>query len=60
MSTDLDIYKQNRINRLNKIFVNVVSRLNSTLNTNIRNVQLSRNRNKQQLINSTACGCSVA
>ncbi len=52
MSTDLDIYKQNRINQLNKIFVNVVSRLNSTLNTNIRNVQLSRNRNKQQLINA--------
>ena len=52
MRKDLAIYKQNRINELNRTFNNNLSRLNSTLNSNIRSVQISRNRNKQQLINA--------
>lgn len=52
MHKELDIYKQNRINELNRIFNSNLSRLNSTLATNIRRVQTSRNRNKQQLINA--------
>lgn len=52
MRKDLDIYKKNKINVLNRIFNNNLSSLNSTLATNIRSVQMSRNRNKQQLINA--------
>ena len=54
MSSDLDIYKQNRINENNTIFNNSVSRLYSALVSNIRSVQRSRqsNRSKQIQINS--------
>ena len=54
MSSDLDIYKQNRINENNAIFNNSVSRLYSALVSNIRSVQRSRqsNRSKQIQINS--------
>ena len=54
MSSDLDIYKQNRINENNTIFNNSVSRLYSALVSNIRSVQISRqsNRSKQIQINS--------
>jgi len=52
MSTDLAIYKQNRINELNLIFNNLVLRLNSTLSINIRSIQLSRLNNKQSRINA--------
>jgi hypothetical protein len=52
MSNELAIYKQNRINELNRIFSNNIARLNSALAINIRNIQMSRNRNKQQIINS--------
>ena len=51
MSTDLAIYKQNRINELNRNFNNLVLRLNSTLVTNVRSIQLSRLNNKQSRIN---------
>lgn len=52
MSTDLDIYKQNRINELNKIYSSNIARLNSILATNIKNIQLSRSRNKSASINA--------
>ena len=54
MSSDLDTYKQNRINENNTIFNNSVSRLHSALVSNIRSVQRSRqsNRSKQIQINS--------
>jgi len=52
MTTELAIYKQNRINDLNRNFNTVVSRLNSTLAVNIRNIQSSRLRNKSIAINS--------
>lgn len=52
MRKDLDIYKQNRITELNRMFNSNLSRLNSTLAINIRRVQMSRNQNKQQLINA--------
>ena len=52
MGDELSIYKQNRINELNKIFSNNVSRLNSTLAVNIRSIQVSRLNNKQSRINA--------
>jgi hypothetical protein len=52
MSTELSIYKQNRINELNRNFNSVVARLNSTLATNVRSVQVSRLNNKQAIINA--------
>lgn len=52
MSNELSIYKQNRINEINKIYNTNLVRLNSTLVTNIRSIQSSRLRNKQSLINS--------
>jgi hypothetical protein len=52
MSNELAIYKQNRINELNRFFSNNIARLNSALVINIRNIQMSRNRNKQQIINA--------
>lgn len=41
MSTELDIYKQNRINQLTNTYRLNVSRLNTTLNVNIRNIRNS-------------------
>lgn len=52
MSGELAIYKQNRINELNRIFNNVIGRLNSNLAVNIRNIQVSRLINKTQMIHS--------
>ena len=52
MSTDLDAYKLSRINELNNIFNSNLSRLNSALAINIRNIRNSRFRNKQALLNS--------
>lgn len=52
MSNELAIFKQNRINELNINFNNTLARLNSTLATNIRNIQRSRLRNKPALINA--------
>lgn len=52
MSTDLTVYKQNRINELNRNFTSAVSRLNSILVTNVRSIQVSRLRNKPAIINS--------
>jgi hypothetical protein len=54
MSSDLDTYKQNRINENNAIFNNNVSRLYSVVVSNIRSVQRSRQSNnvKQRQINS--------
>jgi hypothetical protein len=52
MSSDLQTYKQNRINQLNKNFNLNLARLNTALAINIRNVQVSRLRNKPALINS--------
>jgi hypothetical protein len=54
MSSDLDTYKKNRINENNAIFNASVSRLYSSLVSNIRSLQNSRqsNRIKQTQINS--------
>jgi hypothetical protein len=54
MSSDLDTYKQNRINENNAIFNTSVSRLYSITVSNIRSVQNSRQTNnvKQRQINS--------
>jgi len=54
MSSDLDTYKQNRINENTSIFNNSVSRLYSALVSNIRAVQNSRQTNnlKQKQLNS--------
>ena len=54
MTSELDIYKQNRINENNAIFKSNVSRLYSTLVANIRTIQNSRQSNmtKQKQINS--------
>lgn len=52
MSSELAIYKQNRINGFYKIFNNNLARLNSALAINIRNIQVSRLRNKPALINA--------
>jgi len=52
MNNEFVIYKQNRINEVYKIFNYNLVRLNSTLTINIRNIQLSRLRNKPTLINA--------
>lgn len=52
MSTELTIYKQNRINELNRNFTANVARLNAVLVSNIRSIQLSRFKNKPALINA--------
>jgi len=52
MNNEILIYRKNRINELNRIFNSTLARLNTTLATNIRSVQKSRNKNKQQLINA--------
>jgi hypothetical protein len=54
MSSDLDNYKKNRINENNAIFNASVSRLHSSLVSNIRSIQRSRQNNivKQRQINS--------
>ena len=51
--SELDTYKQNRINENNAIFNAGVSRLYSTLVANIRSIQISRQTNitKQKQIN---------
>jgi hypothetical protein len=50
MTTELEIYKKNRINELISIFNSDLARLNSNLVTNIRNIQASRIRNKSASI----------
>ena len=52
MSTDLDVYKKNRINDLTAVANNAMARLNSTLAKSIRNIQVSRLPNKPSLINA--------
>jgi len=52
MSTELDTYKKNRINELTNTFNSNVARLNSTLASNIRTIQVSRLLNKPTRINS--------
>jgi hypothetical protein len=54
MSSDLDTYKQNRINENTAIFNTSVSRLYSAVVSNIRSIQRSRQNNnlKQRQINS--------
>jgi hypothetical protein len=52
MSTELDTYKKNRINNLNRIYRIEVDRLNRTLANNIRLIQMSNLRNKTILINN--------
>ena len=53
MSNDLQTYKQNRIIELNSAFQSNLLRLNSNLAINIRNINISRIRNKPVLIQST-------
>lgn len=52
MSSELEIYKQNKINEITNIFSSNVVRLTSDLAANIINIQLSVVTNKQELINS--------
>ena len=52
MTTELAIYKQNRINELRRTYNYNVSLLNSALTINIRKIQTSNNRNKTALINA--------
>ncbi len=52
MSIELQTYKQNKVNELNSVFKSNLARLNSILAINIRNIQVSRLRNKPALINS--------
>jgi hypothetical protein len=52
MNSELHTFKKNRINEITAIFNSSIVRLNSTLASSIRNIQLSRFRNKQQLINA--------
>jgi hypothetical protein len=60
MSTELSIYKQNRINELQNIYNSNISRLNSSLAINIKKVQNSRlnNRAKQININNLINQCN--
>jgi hypothetical protein len=53
MSRELESFRRNRINEITNIFNSNVVRLNSNLAINIRSIQISRLRNKQQLINAT-------
>jgi len=52
MSSELEIYKQNKINEITNIFSSNVVRLTSDLAANIINIQLSLFTNKQDLINA--------
>ena len=54
MSLELDIYKKNKINELNKLFNNNLKNLNYILILNIKAIQQSRIniKFKQQLINN--------
>jgi hypothetical protein len=52
MSIELQTFKKNRINEITAIFNSNLARLNSNLASSIRNIQISRLRNKQQLINA--------
>ena len=47
---ELKIYKQNRINNLQKIYNETINKLNSSLQTNIRNVEISRQIKKYKTI----------
>jgi hypothetical protein len=60
MSTELSIYKQNRINELQNIYNSNIYRLNSSLAINIKKVQNSRlnNRAKQININNLINQCN--
>ena len=51
MTTDLDIYKENRINELYKVFYSNMTHLNSVLIKNYRSILKSRLRNKRASIN---------
>lgn len=51
-SSELSLYKQNRINELKRVFNQNVVRLNSVLTNNVRIVNQSRVRNKQSIVNS--------
>lgn len=51
MSSDLQTYKQNRINELTREFNTRVARLNSILSVNIKRVLASRLRNQVAVIN---------
>jgi len=51
MSSELEIFKQNKINEITNIFSSNVVRLTSDLAANIINIQLSVFTNKQDLIN---------
>ena len=52
MNNELQMYKQNKINELNKIFNYNLTRLNSSLANNIMIIQRSTARNKPALINA--------
>jgi len=52
MSSELQAYKENRINSFITIFNANVTRLKSNLVNNVRNIQRSRLRNTQALINA--------
>lgn len=52
MSGDLQTYKKNRINELNRNFRANLATLNSNLLRNVRNIQRMRLRNKSAIINS--------
>jgi hypothetical protein len=58
MNSELQTFKQNRINHAISIFNSNVARLNSNLVTNIRNIQVSRFRNKQSLISALIIKCN--
>ena len=53
MSTDLAIYKQNRIKELQKTYNTALDRLKSILNSNITNIQKSRNLSSFKQVNIT-------
>lgn len=47
---ELKIYKQNRINNLQKIYNEIIHKLRNSLQTNIRNVEFSRQIKKYKII----------
>ena len=48
MATELAIYKINRINEFKRVYNSNISRLNSNLANNIRNINKSRINSKQK------------
>ena len=48
MSSELSIYKNNRINELRNLFNSNVARLNNTLSINVRIIQNNRRLNRNQ------------